>query len=77
MCLRECRHDHVTLTEISSPVFVGNIYAVIHSQVEFGKLYYALKEFGEDIGFEADAFAPLSEVDETELVNELQTLQSA
>lgn len=72
ICIQEARHNHVTLEEKESPIKVGNEYRVLHQQEEFGKLYYALIEFGMDLGISAECFAPLSNIDETELVNKLE-----
>jgi hypothetical protein len=49
---------------------VGDIDEVIRSEHFKGHLYYSLERFGRDVGFLAECFAQLSDIDETELINE-------
>lgn len=70
ICIQEARHNHVTLEEKESPVKVGQTYHILHEQTEFGKLYYALVEFGIDLGIAAECFAPCSDISETEFIRE-------
>jgi hypothetical protein len=56
---------------------VGDIDAVIETiQVFNGSIYYSLERFGKDLGYRSDHFAPLSDIDETELVNEKETVNA-
>ena len=64
MCIKETEYNHITLVKQASPVKCGKIYHVLYEHKEFGILYYALQEFGKDIGFQAKAFIPLSNIDE-------------
>lgn len=70
ICIKEAKYNHVSLEERESPVKVGQPYHVLHQQVEFGILYYALVELGMDLGIEAKCFAPCSDIDEKDFVRE-------
>lgn len=59
------------IIECDGPSY-GDINTVTSEYYKEGKLYYDLLEWppkSNDDGFEADCFIPLSEIDETEMVN--------
>lgn len=56
---------------IGESVFVGEVYTVILADKGFsGVMCYILEEKDPDVGFAVKYFAPLSSIDETELIKE-------
>ncbi len=60
----------------------GNIYSVLFEAISRGTdgtltPAYALVEFGDKVGFEKRRFAPLSNIDETELIKEREEYETA
>lgn len=51
---------------------LGKIYHPMYTEEIFGFLMYALEEFGSSKLFSVQLFAPLSSIDETELIKERQ-----
>lgn len=53
---------------------VGEVVEIIRSFVDpkWG-LYYLLEKGAKDVGYDADNFAPCSDIDETEMTREYQT----
>lgn len=70
LCIRE---EWVNRGE-GDPSF-GDTCTVIDSYDFMGKLIYILKEYPHPGGYEAAAFVPLSDIDESELILERQEVK--
>lgn len=51
---------------------IGDIDVVVKNDKRCGMKLYILERFGRSVGFETCHFAPLSNIDETELIKERQ-----
>ncbi len=70
LCVNKGNFEWVSGRRVESPLVEGDEYVVMWDQQEPEGLYYALAEFGDDIGFLATLFIPISDVCETEMERE-------
>jgi hypothetical protein len=77
LCIKNPTQNSTTKEAIKySPVQVGNIYHHLETIESEGKFFYVLAELGYICAIRSTCFAMLSELDETELVNEDYKIQT-
>lgn len=59
----KCRNSE----RIAAGVIEGHVYSVLETKEAGGSYFYILREMEPDIGYEISLFAPVSEIDETNM----------
>lgn len=79
ICIQSNLCDSITLKDEPDCIIEGHIYTVIDTVAKtfYGKTntYYGLAEINNGkTGFDVDIFIPVSEIDETEMIREYNTV---
>ena len=76
MCICDDQHISRKGANDSARVVFGEVYTVVDSYKDLGLLLYNLQEI-DWASFDANLFSPVSDIDETELVNAKPELATA
>lgn len=76
LCIDACDWNYLQETPSEALLVVGDVYHVIEQFEACGRAFYVLSEYGAQMGFDAELFLPLSDLDETEIHKDILTSQT-